>query len=36
MLVSKHTITDIGKAKDNYDKDRKPRYFNCNININTW
>jgi len=22
---------DIGKAKDNYDKDRKPRYFNCNI-----
>ena len=22
---------DIGKFKDNYNKDRKPRYFNCNI-----
>ena len=22
---------DIGKAKDNFDKDRKPKYFNCNI-----
>ena len=22
---------DIGKSKDNYNKDRKPRYFNCNI-----
>lgn len=22
---------DIGKSKDNFDKDRKPRCFNCNI-----
>jgi len=22
---------DIGKSKDNYNKDRKPRCFNCNI-----
>ena len=22
---------DIRKSKDNYDKDRKPRCFNCNI-----
>ena len=22
---------DIGKARENFDKDRKPRYFNCNI-----
>jgi len=22
---------DIRKCKDNYDKDRKPKYFNCNI-----
>ena len=22
---------DIGKAKDNYDKDEKPKCFNCNI-----
>ena len=21
---------DIEKAKDNFDKDRKPKYFNCN------
>ena len=25
-------LMDIGKFKDNYDKDRKPRCFNCNIN----
>ncbi len=24
-------LMDIGKFKDNYDKDRKPRCFNCNI-----
>ena len=22
---------DIGKAKNNFDKDKKPKYFNCNI-----
>ena len=22
---------DIGKARDNFDKDGKPKYFNCNI-----
>ena len=22
---------EIDKSKDNYDKDRKPKYFNCNI-----
>jgi len=22
---------DIGKAKDNFNKDEKPKYFNCNI-----
>ena len=22
---------DIRKIKDNFDKDRKPKYFNCNI-----
>ena len=22
---------DIGKAKDNFDKNRKPKYFNYNI-----
>jgi len=22
---------DIGKAKDNFDKDRKPKYFNYNV-----
>jgi len=22
---------NIGKAKDNFDKDGKPRYFNCNV-----
>ena len=22
---------DIGKSQDNFDKDRKPKYFNCNI-----
>jgi len=22
---------DIGKAKENLDKDRKPKYFNCEI-----
>ena len=22
---------NIGKAKDNFDKDRKPKYFNCNV-----
>ena len=22
---------DIGKAKDNFDKDRKPKCFNCNV-----
>jgi len=27
----KSTPMDIGKAKDNFDKDRKPKYFNCNI-----
>jgi len=21
---------DIGKARDNFDEDRKPKYFNCN------
>ena len=24
-------LINIKKAKDNYDKDRKPRYFDCNI-----
>ena len=24
-------LIDIGKAKDNFDKDRKSKYFNCNI-----
>ena len=22
---------NIGKSKDNFDKDKKPRFFNCNI-----
>jgi len=22
---------DIGKSQDNFDKDGKPKYFNCNI-----
>ena len=25
------TPMDIGKAKDNFDKDRKPKYFNYNV-----
>jgi len=24
-------LINIRKAKDNYNKDRKPRYFNCNV-----
>jgi len=24
-------LIEIGKSKDNYDKDRKPRYFNYNV-----
>ena len=27
----REVLMDIGKFKDNYNKDRKPRYFNCNI-----
>jgi len=27
----REVLIDIGKFKDNYDKDRKPRYFNYNI-----
>ena len=25
------TSMDIGKSQDNFDKDGKPKYFNCNI-----
>ena len=25
------TSIDIGKAKDNFDKNGKPKYFNCNV-----
>jgi len=28
---SRGASMDIGKLKENYDKDRKPRCFNCNI-----
>jgi len=27
----KGTSIDIGKSKDNYNKDEKPRCFNCNV-----
>ena len=27
----KEVFIDIGKAKDNYDKDKRPRCSNCNI-----
>ena len=27
----KEVSMDIGKSKDNYNKDERPKYFNCNI-----
>jgi len=29
--MEKEKYIDIRKAKDNFDKDRRPKYFNCNM-----
>ena len=30
IYKGRDTFIDIGKAKDNFDKDRRPKCFNCN------
>jgi len=31
IFGGQETLMDIGKSRDNFDKDKKPKCFNCNI-----